>query len=105
MTEVNRLANVYKDSEMLSPADTTDVSVFVDCAKEAGGDCPDVTPLWVIWALAAVHVLFNQEGMWRSLMEAGAISYRKPWSMDEHATARVYRRVRAQGGLTRSSNS
>ena len=91
----------YKESELICPEDTTDVSVFRGRLRQLFIDA--ATPMWYICAIAFLHALFNQETVLEAFLNEDVINIAKK-TIDFGNLLRVLRRFHAKNLITRSSN-
>jgi hypothetical protein len=102
--KLRRLLAHFKQSPILGPEDTTDVSVFQKATFEACGSHEVDLPAVVLFRLSFLHALFPQEALWTAFVTQGVISYQKPWFLNVQTMAAVLRSFRQREAKTRSSN-
>ena len=100
---MERLVAEFKQSPVLSPADTTDVEVFQRLTQAQATDIADA-PLWMLFGYSFLHSLFNQEKVWQEFLDEGAITYEKPYEPNFNKMEHVLRVARSRNEATRSSN-
>ena len=101
MAAVKKFQRYLLHSDVLSVADTTDVSVFANATR-----ANEVVPLPAscLFKFAALHAVFNQREIWEAFIEEGIVSY-SDRSIKEAAITSLLRRFKRNGKKTRSSNS
>ena len=72
MAAVTKIQRYLLESDVLSVADTTDVSVFADAAR-----ANEVVPLPTscLFKFVALHAVFNQQELWEAFIGEGIVSY------------------------------
>ena len=101
MAAVKKFQRYLLHSDVLSVADTTDVSVFADATR-----ANEVVPLPTscLFTCAALHAVFNQREIWEAFIEEGIVSYSHPGCIKEAAITSLLRRFKRKGKKIRSSN-
>ena len=100
MAAVTKIQRYLLESNVLSVADTTDVSVFADAAR-ANGVVP--LPTSCIFKFVALHAVFNQQELWEAFIDEGIVSY-SDRSIKEAGIPSLLRRFKRNGKIARSSN-
>ena len=100
MAAVTKIQRYLLESDVLSVADTTDVSVFADAAR-----ANEVVPLPTscLFKFVALHAVFNQQELWEAFIDEGIVSY-SDRSIKEAGIPSLLRRFKRNGKKTRSSN-
>ena len=100
MAAVTKIQRYLLESDVLSVADTTDVSVFADAAR-----ANEVVPLPTscLFKFVALHAVFNQQELWEAFTAEGIVSY-SDRSIKEAGIPSLLRRFKRNGKKTRSSN-
>ena len=101
MAAVTKIQRYLLESDVLSVADTTDVSVFAD-ASRANEVAP--LPTSCLFKFAALHAVFNQREIWEAFIEEGIVSYSDPGYIKVAAITSLLRRFKRKGKKARSSN-
>ena len=97
--ELNVVKQHFKDAPLISAADTTDVSVFQRLLGERLAEAS----LWFVFALAALHALFNQEDVWASFLLKQVVDFSNE-SVDFKALQMVLHSFLKKKKIIRSSN-
>ena len=100
MAAVTKIRRYLLESDVLSVADTTDVSVFAD-ASRANEVAP--LPTSCLFKFVALHAVFNQQELWEAFIDEGIVSY-SDRSIKEAGIPSLLRRFKRNGKKTRSSN-
>ena len=94
MAAVTKIQRYLLESDVLSVADTTDVSVFADAVP---------LPTSCLFKFVALHAVFNQQELWEAFIDEGIVSY-SDRSIKEAGIPSLLRRFKRNGKKTRSSN-
>ena len=100
MAAVKKFQRYLLHSDVLSVADTTDVSVFAD-ASRANEVAP--LPTSCLFKFVALHAVFNQQELWEAFIDEGIVSY-SDRSIKEAGIPSLLRRFKRNGKKARSSN-